>query len=530
MTSSDLLHKLIHSLSGVEKRYVKIFLKGDDDLSGNNFLNTLFAALLQQENYNEAELKNAISDQNLRRNFALYKNLLQEKVLDALTAFDRASSPEHKIYRRLENQQSLWHRGHLNLAVKELEKAQKEAQLHEHYFLLLEIFKRKRLTILSAFDSHTLQRLQNNIAASEQTLKKLENESDLNNLYDLAFTVGKLKGPDKIENDTDLAQIIANPLLGDEKNAITFDAQLKFHGIWSYYYNACGNETGNLYHRKKIIEAWKQHPGKIKQLKWRYRVSLGNLGLAYHRTSYYHEFETLLSDMEALAGKGKNYDPLAFRPLENLRQVYYLGTAQFGRLSEQKNRLEKGMENFRETLDTGFFITAYYNLSVSEFMLGNHSEALKELKKITDMPRHSVRLDMQRFIPAYRLMILYTHNSSLLEYDLRNAQRYYQKENKPGTLETLLLKNIKALYLCNTRNEKQKILNTLCNELEQLLAQPGNTNIAGIDEVYCWAKALLLNKPLIEVATPYLLGKNKSREEVEGMLRGFEKGMKKEFL
>jgi hypothetical protein len=530
MTSSDLLHKLIHSLSAVEKRYVKIFLKGDDDLSGNTYLNTLFAALLKQENYNEAELKNTISDPKLRRNFALYKNLLQEKVLDALTAFDRQSTPEHKIYRRLENQQALWQRGHLNLAEKELEKAQKDAQLHEHYSLLLEIFKRKRLTILSAFDSHTVQRLQNNIAAAQEALKKLENESEFNNLYDLAFSVGKIKGPNKIENDTDLAQIIANPLLGDEKNTITFDAKLKFYGIWSNYYSASGNEIGNLYHRKKIIEIWKQHPEKIQQLKWRYRVSLGNLGLAYHRNSYYHEFETLLSEMEAVAGKGKNYDPLAFRTLESLRQIYYVSTAQFSRLSELKKRLENGMENYRETLDIGFYITTYYNLSVAELIQDNYSEALKWLKKITDLPRHNLRLDIQRFIPAYRLMILYSHNSSLLEYDLRNAQRYYAKHPdsyREGSLESLVLKNIKTLYLCNSRNEKQTLLNTFNRDMEQLLAQPGNSNMTGIDEVYCWVKALLLNKPLLEVATPYLLAKNKSKQEVEGMLSGVEKGGKK---
>lgn len=151
-------------------------------------------------------------------------------------------------------------------------------------------------------------------------------------------------------------------------------------------------------------------------------------------------------------------------------------------------------------------------------------------EKITDLPRHSVRLDMQGFIPVYRLMILYSHNSSLLEYDLRNAQRYYAKHPDSygdGSIESLVLKNIKALYLCNSRNEKQTILNAFNRDMEQLLAQPGNSNIAGIDEVYCWVKALLLNKPLLEVATPYLLAKNKSKTEMEKRLREFEKGGRK---
>lgn len=527
MTSSDLLHKLIHSLSAAEKRYVKIFLRSEENKQVSQKLNTLFSAFSAQESYNETAIKKIIDDSTLRKNFALYKNLLHEKTMDALAAFSRGSSPEHRIYRRLENHKALLERGHLALAMRELEKARKEAEKHEHYFLLLEIQRRLRIGILTDFNSQSVAHLQNNISYSRQVFQLLGNEFEFSLLYDLSFAVGKEKGVWKLENNTTLRDIVANPLLANESSALTFEAKLKYHAVYSDYYKAEGNETGNVWHRKKIIEIWNRHPEKIKQLKWRYRVALGSLALAYHNMRCFHEFPELISQLETVAGKGKNFDPLAFRPLEIMRQVYYMNTAKFHKLSEHKMRLEKAINQYSQIIDTGFYMTVYYNMSVAELMQGNYAEALRWLKKITDMPKHSVRLDMQLFMPVYRLMILYSHNSPQLDYDLRNAQRFYAKQT-PGTLESLVLKNIKALYLCNSRNEKQTLLNTFMRDMQQLLAQPDNSNIVGIDEVYCWVKALHENKPPLEVATPYLLGKNRSKQEVEKRLREFEKGMRKE--
>lgn len=527
MTSSDLLHKLIHSLSAAEKRYVKIFLKSDDSKQVSQKLNTLFTALLAQETYSEGELKNIVTDTTLRNNFALYKNLLHEKIMDALAAFDRGNTPEHRIYRRLENHKALWQRGQVKAAAKELDKAQKEALEQENYLLLTDILLKMRTPLLANFHSNTLPLLQQNIVQTEDALEKLQNLFRFNNLYDLAFSIGKLKGQWNISNEKLLRKINADPLLENEKKAQSFEAKLYFHLIHALLQIAQGNTIGELYHRKKITALWKQHPAKIKQLKWRYFASLNNLGMACQRNNYYHEFENLLTELESLSGKGKNSEPLAFRNIALSRMAYYMNTAQFSKISEYKNQLEKEINHYSETLDTGFYLTAYYNISVAEFILSNYNEALKWLKKITDMPRHSVRMDMQRFVPAFRLMLLYSHNSPQLDYDLRNAQRFYAKQ-PPGTLESLVFKNIKALYLCNSRNEKQTLLSAFLRDMEQLLAQPDNSNIVGIDEVYCWVKALHENKPTLEVATPYLLGKNRSKQEVEKMLREFERGMRKE--
>src|ERR1041385_1970219 len=98
MKSSSELHELIQSLTMNEKRHFRLLSQRHSLKGGNSYLE-LFDRILEQDVYNEAELKRSL-DKAGRLRFAAEKNYLQGLVVDSLIHFHR-SRQSISIYHKL---------------------------------------------------------------------------------------------------------------------------------------------------------------------------------------------------------------------------------------------------------------------------------------------------------------------------------------------------------------------------------------------------------------------------------------------
>ena len=93
MVSAPHLHRLIHSLSGSEKRYCKIFILNNlpDNKEGNYV--KLFDAVAKQKEYDEQLLRKTL----LIKGFHVVKHELYKLLLRALSSYHRAYSVQSRL-------------------------------------------------------------------------------------------------------------------------------------------------------------------------------------------------------------------------------------------------------------------------------------------------------------------------------------------------------------------------------------------------------------------------------------------------
>ena len=138
-TPSDRLFQLIHSLTGSEKRYFKLFVREGE--GGDNKYLRLFEAIERQASFDEEALKHAVygGEPIESRKYSELKNYLFEWILKSLQAYDEKTSIDYRIKSYLLGVRALFRRSRYEDALFWLGKARKSALQYEQFTSLLEI-------------------------------------------------------------------------------------------------------------------------------------------------------------------------------------------------------------------------------------------------------------------------------------------------------------------------------------------------------------------------------------------------------
>ena len=160
-TPSIKLFDLIHSLSGSEKRYFKIFAAKNQ--AANVKYLQLFEIIDKQTNYDEVDIKSAIYATTTfeTRKFSELKNYLYELILRSLQSYDEKTSVDFKLKNMLANVRVLAKRSFYEDAKAILAKARKIAEQYEMFLVILEIIAwEKRIAYaesdISFLDKHEI--------------------------------------------------------------------------------------------------------------------------------------------------------------------------------------------------------------------------------------------------------------------------------------------------------------------------------------------------------------------------------------
>ncbi len=138
MKSSNELHQLIQSLSMNEKRHFKLLSQRHALKGGNSYIQ-LFDSILDQEEYNEGELKRNL-DKAGRLRFATEKNYLQGLIIDSLIHFHR-SRQSVAVYQKLISIDILYEKKMFKACLKQARKGKVETLKLEKLFPALSFIR-----------------------------------------------------------------------------------------------------------------------------------------------------------------------------------------------------------------------------------------------------------------------------------------------------------------------------------------------------------------------------------------------------
>ena len=131
-TPSTDLFDLIHTLTSPERAYFKRFAVLHKRASDNTYLK-LFDAILQQESYDEAALKEQFKGEKLSRYFPRAKSYLYDKILEAMSLFHAEASMSIQLKRRINSARFLYSKKLFHQALKMAQQIKKDAEEWEYW-------------------------------------------------------------------------------------------------------------------------------------------------------------------------------------------------------------------------------------------------------------------------------------------------------------------------------------------------------------------------------------------------------------
>jgi len=298
MKRTEELFQLIHSLDKHEKRFFKLSASIE---GGEKQYMQMFDIIARQSAYDEKEI---LSELKISKNLlAFQKNYLQRLILNKIAFLHSTKKTDVRFL--LKQTDILKEKGLYSLHIKYLRKAKEQATQYDMHTILLEI----------AGTEHALawkdQRLDDADKAIEEKKKIIENikiETQYHSLANEIITkLVRLGNENKQEVIQQLKKMMKNPLMSNEKNAVSFRCKNYLFHTLSLYYSVAGSPRKQYMYAKKNTDLFSSDPERAKHFTMIHVFALHNLVAACNAVKKYDEakqnLELLLKNSHSLTSE-----------------------------------------------------------------------------------------------------------------------------------------------------------------------------------------------------------------------------------
>lgn len=480
MKSSGDLHELIQSLSGPEKRYLTgTFSKADGKHA------RLYKAVLKQEVYDEAHLRQQFVEKGLIKQLSVAKSYLYDHILKALQSYHRTRTPSLELRAGLDHVELLWLRNLHHQSWPLLERLRKKALHLEIWPVCLECLEKEMRLVRRSGKAEIRQDLESLFEKHRRVVTLINQEQALRQLYDQIFAMRR-KGHyvrDKASGRK-LEDLLAHPILQGAPPA-AFRLAVLYHYSWLYASQLRGETEEVVRRYQLLLEGWRADPQMARHDQDRYlRAMLGYLdmliGMPGDRQDAIAE---LMTEVEGLK--------LDLPSLEHLRNYYllHLKLRQFGNNGQVAASLRylEGREDLEAVLETASGaarMTLLYNLLMLHFLGRKYQAALHYANQLLDEKNEGLRQDVQDFA---RILLFPIHyelgNHELLESLIRSARRTLSRRERLGDFEAGYFSFFRQLEQAVNTQEESEVLNAFYEHLAGIKA-----GLLGLEELKIWLK------------------------------------------
>jgi len=499
-TPSDRLFQLIHSLTGSEKRYFKLFI-GEGEGVDNKYLR-LFEAIERQQEFDEEALKKAVYGEEPieSRKYSELKNYLFESVLKSLQAYDEKTSADYRLKSALLGVRALFRRSRYEDAIFWLGKAKKIAARYEHFTALLEVAGWEKKIAYARTDIAYLDAELGRLEAEEREYReRLENLGALRNIFLRLLTSLRKDASLRKEEQTRLIQeILENPLLRSAGQAMSHGARVYYYRIHSIAAYAQKEHLRFYELNKTLIGLMEERPDLLREDVSEYISALSNLALSCGLLNKHEEVRDVLK-------KFRQIIPNTLDDELKIHRQYYMN--QFGlciaqgdfegglqALEEHRREVQRFSEDqFRKN-------TFFYQYFYIYFGTGNYVQALSYLNEWLALSGNIERKDLQSVARILNLIIHFEMgNTLLLESLVRSTQRFLKKEEQMFEYERSVLQFIKTTIRSANRKEEKQAFQLLQKQLESLYEQPAERQMLDLFDIRSWVESKIRQIPFGEV-------------------------------
>ncbi len=428
MAKKGNLFYLIHSLSKSEKRYFKIFCFSQK--VGKNYLR-LFEAMLTQEVYNEAAIRQIFAEEAFSKQLHVTKNYLYQLILKSLRNFHHKSSPMAEVRSCIHHIELLFDRELYDHCHYEIKKAEKIAQKYELAIYLVEInnWKRKLHLARQSRDPELLNAI---IAQEAKAIQEIE---QINRYWYFSTNVF-----DYIDDKE--GKLLQEDLFAQAPTPV--QANTLHHHILYTYHIINRNPQKAYQHILQQIKGLENRPDLIQQNPSLYISALSNQVsfLIHHRS--HEEAIPLLEKIRGIAqqhsGKAQKLTVRTQLRAYNMELEVYRDTRDTHRGLHLQKEVIQFLEKHQSSIPHEYYLLLWYQFAHLYFLQNQLLQSLHWVNKIITTRFAPRRGDLERYARILNLILhLELGNNMVLRYSVDNARRFLKKQNKMQPFERVLL-------------------------------------------------------------------------------------------
>jgi tetratricopeptide (TPR) repeat protein len=432
MTKKGNLFFLIKSLTKSEKRYFKIFCFTQK--VSNNYLQ-LFEAIDQQEEFDEAAIKQQFEGQSFTKQLHVTKNYLNKLILKSLRNYHANISKKAQLKDILRNVEILFLKELYDQCHYELLRAEKIARTYDRLADLLEVlhWKKRLILVTRGNDTEALTEL------TTEEASVIEELGVINDYWEITNSIMSHMG-DKEE------RLLEQPCFRRDVSTATIPAEVLRHHILYTYYTINNKAELGLTKLKELMELLEQRPEVIKDDPGPYTTALNNQigSLVFMRR--YDEVATLLDKVKGVPERYQLHSESLFTirlrlRVYNIELELYRDTEQWEKGKILILEIKDYLKKHHRAVSQEYFIKFWYQFANIYFMCRAYTEALKWVNELIATNFKDKRKDLQRYARLLNLMIHFElGNTFVLKYGVDSTRRFLNKHEELKTLEQIVLR------------------------------------------------------------------------------------------
>lgn len=493
MKATDDLHRLLHSLTQAEKRYVKIFASRHLIGEQNNYM-LLFDAVLDQEEYNEDKLKIKLKTKHLSSE----KNYLFRFVLKSMRTFHAEKNVDKQLKESLLDIRFLIDKRIYDVAVKELEKVKKLAYEFDKFLVLIEVFALERAIVTEKQTKEVRKRVDEINEETQLVLNKLIKWQNGVILQNNIFLHQRHKGASAKNQFEEIKTLIEAPFFLEGPVTDSFELSFSYYFGKSIYHQLLNEYALARSYHTELIQLWERFPHYIQEDSLRFKKMLSNYLNICMGIGLFEEFPSILNKIKSIPCDSAEEEAEQFQNIFFFEFLYHMNLAQFDEAEALIPATEIGMRKYKTKINKARELTFYSNISILFFIKANYKSAYDWLNKILQDGKSDSRQDIQHYAKIFQLILLYELGKyDLLEYTFRSVQRYIKQSEMKLGYEEALLNTIKKLIDVN-ESERGPVYEKFYHIIDHIKNTAGDIK-TGVEETYLWATHHVQNRPMTEI-------------------------------
>jgi hypothetical protein len=450
---SALLYQLIHSLSPQEKRHFRLFSQKYHSRKREKYYQEVFKAFANAPAYDEKAIKKKLHPAPYLRQFHVIKNYLLNSLMESLQTYSGANDPEEQVADLLQKSRICEEKGHSELALKWLKKAEKTARTYEKFNLLLTIYHRQKYLYIRKVDVANMEaHIQQFQQLEREALRQLEElkQAEWASMEFFALYYRYVQPRNKQEvalfKEKMTSKIFS---LSDSFSSVRANiVRLNTLGLQQEIQK---NRQATLLVRSELVALYQTHPHFIRENFQNYVASLNNLILTYFHLQDYPLARRMIEKMKnapqlVKTALKKEEKVNWYRMTSAMELELFIRTGDFLSAEALIPEVEQQWEMFGAHLGIQYRFPFFYFFAYSLFALEKYAEALTYLDPLMDAKNLTFKTELFRFGKLLQLICHFElGNYDLLPSLIRSTSRSLQQSGTFYEVEQLLLEMLRKV-------------------------------------------------------------------------------------
>ena len=493
MKPSIELFKLIKSLTKSEKRFFK--LSSSLQSGEKNYLK-IFDYIEKQNEYDEHELKRVFENETFIKHLPSEKNHLYKLILKSLRSYYSEQSVNSTLKQEIKNVEILYNKALYRECEKFVGRAKQTAKKHEKFYYWFELINWEKKLLDSAYESGVFSLdLDKLIEEEEMVIAKLRNLAEYTIIYSKINLIFRSGGFTRNESERKTVEGIADYHLIKGKNTAL---STKAASICYYIKGLCAatnrNYEDSFQFFNKTREILDNNPHIKSDTGARYVMTLFHLLRCYVDNREFDRAEALISDIRVLQSKKgfKSVDISVkiFANSYNQELVLLHAKGEFQKSVDLIPEIEKQQESYKGKVSKEMELLLTYNKAYSYFGVGDFKRALLYLNDVLNDNEQNLRQDIYSFARLFNLVIHYElGNYDFLEYVVKSANRYLNKQERNYEIENICIKQIRKLSKTPIEINRIELFERLDRDIAPILKDHNEQVILEYFNIEAWVKS-----------------------------------------